>query len=115
MTSNRLPNDGPIGGRIDFGGHGPIRTRSSLALDAVDRRCQLAKGGLISLPLVASPRQIVQLSNAVRRERIRLRAVVDAVSAVGGAHDRGGRELRDGNVVRVPVRSLRTKGYDHIG
>src|SRR5689334_4068344 len=44
-----------------------------------------------------------------------LGAVVHAESAVGGAYRGGARELGDGNVIRMSVRSLRTEGHDHIG
>jgi hypothetical protein len=37
------------------------------------------------------------------------------VSAVGGTHGGGGRELGDGNVVGVTVASLRTECHDHVG
>ena len=46
---------------------------------------------------------------------MRLRAVVHAESAVGGAHYGGGGELRDGDVVRVSVRSVRAEGHDTSG
>ena len=35
--------------------------------------------------------------------------------AIGGAHGGRSRELRDGNVVGMPVRSIRTESDDHLG
>src|SRR5262245_167940 len=115
MAANSFPDDGPKGGRVDLGCHGPIGPRSGLALNSVDHRRQLAKGGLIGFPLVFSPCQEVEFCNAVRRKRIRLRSIINAVSAIGGAYGGGGRELGNGDVVRVPIGSLRTEGDDYIG
>jgi hypothetical protein len=51
----------------------------------------------------------------VRRPRITSRSVANAVFGIGGAYGGGGRKLGDGNVVWVPVGSLRTEGEDHVG
>src|SRR5262245_23801072 len=114
MAANSFPDDGPKGGRIDLRSHGPIGPRSGLPLNAVDHRRQLAKGGLIGFPLALSPCQVVEFCNAVRRKRIHLRSIINAVSAIGGAYGSGGRELGDGNVVGVPIGSLRTESDDYI-
>src|SRR4051794_19269851 len=111
MTANRFPHNGPPGGRLDLRGHGPIRPGSGLPLNAVNHCCQFAKGGLINLPLAVTPRQVVQLRDAVRRRQIRLRGMTHTVSAVGSRYCRGGGDLGYGNVVRVTVRSLRTEGH----
>src|SRR5689334_10347721 len=115
MATDCFPDGRPIGRGIDLGGHGPIGPRCGLPLNAVNQRRQFAKGGLIRLPLAISPRQVVQLCNAVRMQRLRLRSAIHTVSAVGGAHGGGGRELRDGDVVRVPVGSLWTERNNHVG
>src|SRR4051812_9161313 len=99
MAAYGFPDDWPIGGRVDLGCHGPIRPGSSLSFDAVHDERQPAKGGLISLPLIASPREVKQLLDAVRRRRIRWRSVVNPVRGIGGADGGGSRELRDCNVV----------------
>jgi hypothetical protein len=86
-----------------------------LPLNAVDHRDQLVKRGLIGCPLVLSPCHVVKFCNAVRRKRIRLRSIINAVSAIGGAYGGRGRKLGDGNVVGMPIRSLRTECDDYVG
>ena len=103
------PNCGPKGRCIDFGGYGPIRPGGSLPFNAVYGRRQLAKGGLVGLPFIVSPRQVVELRDAMRN-RDEWLSILKAVLGVGGTQRSSGRKLRDCNVVgdgRSPRRDRR--------
>src|SRR6478609_2453292 len=109
VAAHRFPDHGPVGGCVDLRGYSPIRPGSSLPWDTVNHRSQLAESGLVSLPLVISPRQVVELGNAVSNLRS------GTVSGIAGAHDGGGRELRDSDVVGVAVCAFRAERDDHVG
>src|SRR4051812_35371591 len=114
MTTDSSPYDGPIRGRVNFSCYGPIRPGRSLPLYTVNHWRELAKGGLISVPLVPAPRHVVKLCSAVRRMRIE-RQAVNTESTIGGTDRCGSRELRDGYVVGVPVASFGAERNNHVG
>src|SRR5690606_19139205 len=44
----------------------------------------------------------------------RFRSIINLVASVGGAYGSRGGELGNGNVVGVPIGSVRPEGYDHV-
>ena len=79
-----------------------------LPLDAVHRGDQLPESFLVRRPGGERPRQVVQLRQRVGGVATRVERGID------GRHRCRRGELRDGDVIRIPVTAVRGEGHHHV-
>ena len=103
MARDGPPHDVRVAGRVDHGSHRPFRPGSSLTLDTIYRACQFFQCGLVSAPFTACPGQVVQLRHGMRR--MLLRAWMRP-TGLSGIHNSRRRQLRNCNVIRMPITAI---------
>ena len=109
MARNGAPDGLPVARGIQLGGDGPVWPDDRAARHAVYVHHQIAERGQVRIAQRLRKRHAIELVHAVR---LQLGGV--GRGGIGGGHDGSGGELRDGDVVWMPISAEDIEGQHHL-
>src|SRR5262249_9874436 len=105
VTRHGLPDGGPEPTGVDYSREDPVWPRRRLSLDTIHYGDQTSQRRLIGLPFPPAPLDVIKLRHSMGLAR---------PCVPGGSANRGGRELRDGDVIGMAVGAFRAKRNDDV-
>src|SRR6266498_729733 len=105
VTRHGFPDSWPELTRVHDCREGPVWPWRRLSLDTIHFGDQTAQRSLIGLPFLAAPLHVIQLRHPMGSARSIF---------PGGGDNRGGRELRDSDVIGMAVGTFGTKCNDDV-